>query len=74
MAVTEGTSPETAPESRPLPLTGLRVLDLGRIFQGPWCGTLLALAGATVLKIEAPGGEPARGPSSPSPALWGGTV
>jgi CoA:oxalate CoA-transferase len=46
---------------RPLPLTGLRVLDLGRIYQGPWCGTLLALAGATVIKVEAPGGEPARG-------------
>ena len=45
---------------RPLPLVGLRVLDLGRIYQGPWCGTLLALAGATVLKIEEPGGEPAR--------------
>jgi len=61
--VTEATPPETDAESRPLPLTGLRVLDLGRIYQGPWCGTLLALAGATVLKIEAPGGEPARGPA-----------
>jgi CoA:oxalate CoA-transferase len=46
--------------NRPLPLVGLRVLDLGRIYQGPWCGTLLALAGASVLKIEEPGGEPAR--------------
>src|SRR5215475_4235141 len=61
MAVTEATAPETPGESRPLPLTGLRVLDLGRIYQGPWCGTLLALAGATVIKVEAPGGEPARG-------------
>src|SRR5262249_1795880 len=56
---------------RPLPLTGLRVLDLGRIYQGPWCGTLLALAGATVIKVEAPGGEPARGanggPTAPVP-------
>ncbi len=49
-----------APQGRPLPLVGLRVLDLGRIYQGPWCGMLLALAGATVLKIEEPGGEPAR--------------
>lgn len=45
---------------RPLPLTGVRVLDLGRIYQGPWCGTLLALAGASVIKVEEPGGEPAR--------------
>ena len=46
--------------SRPLPLTGVKVLDLGRIYQGPWCATLLALAGATVVKVEEPGGEPAR--------------
>src|SRR5262245_19574191 len=50
----------TETQARPLPLVGLRVLDLGRIYQGPWCGTLLALAGATVVKIEEPGGEPAR--------------
>jgi CoA:oxalate CoA-transferase len=43
-----------------LPLDGIRVLDLGRIYQGPWCGTLLALAGADVIKVEEPGGEPAR--------------
>ena len=43
-----------------VPLAGIRVLDLGRIYQGPWCGTLLALAGADVIKVEEPGGEPAR--------------
>ena len=46
--------------ARPLPLEGVGVLDLGRIYQGPWCGTLLALAGATVVKVEEPSGEPAR--------------
>ena len=46
--------------ARPLPLTGVRVLDLGRIYLGPWCGALLALAGAEVVKIEDPKGEPAR--------------
>jgi crotonobetainyl-CoA:carnitine CoA-transferase CaiB-like acyl-CoA transferase len=45
---------------RPLPLSGVRVLDLGRIYLGPWCGALLALAGAEVVKIEDPRGEPAR--------------
>ena len=30
---------------RSLPLEGIKVLDLGRIYQGPWCGTLLALVG-----------------------------
>ena len=43
-------------------LEGLKLLDLGRIYQGPWCGNLLALGGATVIKIEEPSGEPARGP------------
>jgi crotonobetainyl-CoA:carnitine CoA-transferase CaiB-like acyl-CoA transferase len=51
---------ESAAGDRPLPLVGLKVLDLGRIYQGPWCGTLLALSGATVVKIEEPSGEPAR--------------
>ena len=37
-------------------LEGLKVLDLGRIYQGPWCGNLLALGGATVIKIEEPSG------------------
>jgi crotonobetainyl-CoA:carnitine CoA-transferase CaiB-like acyl-CoA transferase len=46
--------------ARPLPLQGIRVLDLGRIYQGPWCGLLLALAGAEVTKVEEPKGEPAR--------------
>ncbi|MDY7104115.1 MAG: CaiB/BaiF CoA-transferase family protein [Actinomycetota bacterium] len=48
------------PGPRALPLTGVKVLDLGRIYQGPWCGMMLALAGADVVKVEQPGGEPAR--------------
>ena len=48
------------PEERPLPLTGIRVLDLGRVYQGPWAGLLFALAGADVIKVEEPAGEPAR--------------
>jgi CoA:oxalate CoA-transferase len=42
------------------PLTGIKVLDFGRIYQGPYCGLLMALAGADVVKIEAPEGEPVR--------------
>ena len=45
---------------RPLPLAGIRVLDLGRVYQGPWCGFLFAMAGAEVIKIEELAGEPAR--------------
>lgn len=50
--------PPTAPTQAPL--TGLKVLDLGQIYQGPYCGFLLAMAGATVVKVEPPGGEAAR--------------
>jgi CoA:oxalate CoA-transferase len=39
------------------PLTGLRVLDLGQIYNGPYAGLLLALAGADVVKVEPPSGE-----------------
>ncbi|AEI81594.1 formyl-coenzyme A transferase Frc (plasmid) [Cupriavidus necator N-1] len=46
--------------ARDLPLAGLTVLDLGQIYQGPYCGFLLAMAGADVIKIEPPHGEPVR--------------
>lgn len=42
------------------PLEGITVLDLGHIYQAPYCGFLLAMAGATVIKIEPPSGEPLR--------------
>lgn len=39
------------------PLEGLLVVDLTQIYNGPYCTYLLALNGATVIKIEPPGGE-----------------
>ena len=42
-------------------LSGLRVLEIGSMISAPYCGKLLADAGAGVLKIEPPGvGEDAR--------------
>ena len=42
------------------PLAGLRVLELADGIGGPYAGRLLAMLGATVVKVEPPGGDPAR--------------
>lgn len=50
------------------PLTGITVLDFGQVYNGPYCGFLLAQAGARVIKIESLIGETlrARGASAAS--------
>jgi CoA:oxalate CoA-transferase len=58
-----------------LPLKGVRVLDLTRIYSGPYCTFLMAMAGAEIIKVEAPEGEHLRtrkaraGASLPFPML-----
>lgn len=43
------------------PLAGVRVIELGQLIAGPFCGQLLADFGAEVIKVEAPGvGDPMR--------------
>jgi CoA:oxalate CoA-transferase len=42
------------------PLAGTRVLELGRMLAGPFCGMLLADLGAEVIKVEPPRGDDAR--------------
>ena len=39
------------------PLQGMLVLDLGQVYNGPYCGLLLGFMGARVLKIEPPEGD-----------------
>jgi CoA:oxalate CoA-transferase len=42
------------------PMAGLVILDLSQIYNGPYATYLMALAGATVIKVEPPLGEPLR--------------
>lgn len=42
------------------PLEGVRVLDLGQIYNGPYAGFLLAMGGADVIKVEPLAGEAIR--------------
>jgi CoA:oxalate CoA-transferase len=42
------------------PLAGGTVLDFGQVYQGPYASLLMAQAGADVIKIEPPQGEPLR--------------
>ncbi len=51
------------------PLTGVRVLELGSLIAGPFCGHLLADFGAEVIKVEDPSsGDPMRHWSQDHPA------
>ena len=43
------------------PLSGLRVIELGQLIAGPFCGQLLGDFGAEIIKVEAPDrADPAR--------------
>lgn len=68
---TTGTDPGEAPPPTPGPLAGLRVIELGQLIAGPFCGQLLGDLGAEVIKIEAPGsGDPMRSWGQGKPVWW----
>jgi formyl-CoA transferase len=54
------------------PLEGLKVIEMGQLIAGPFCGQLLGDMGADVIKIEAPGeGDPMRAWGQPGfPLHW----
>jgi CoA:oxalate CoA-transferase len=52
-------SGQAGPE-QDLPLAGIRVLDLGHVFAGPYAAFLMAMGGADVIKVEPPNGDMSR--------------
>jgi crotonobetainyl-CoA:carnitine CoA-transferase CaiB-like acyl-CoA transferase len=51
------------------PLAGIRVLELGTALAGPWCGHVLGVLGADVVKVEPLAGDEAR---TGGPPMWNG--
>ena len=47
-------------ETQKMPLEGVRVIDIGTLFAGPWIATYMADFGADVIKIEHPRGDSLR--------------
>jgi CoA:oxalate CoA-transferase len=52
------------------PLSNVTVLDFGQVYNGPYCGFLLAQAGARVIKVESRIGETLRARGKATPASY----
>ncbi len=61
------------PTANPGPLAGIRVVEMGQLIAGPFCGQLLGDMGAEIIKIEPPMKEDAQGRKSGGDPMrdWG---
>jgi len=66
--IVSGPATSSDPEA---PLAGLRVVELGGRVAAAYCGKLLVDAGADVVKVDQPGGDPLRGRSASGASLDG---
>ena len=59
-------------DQKKLPLEGVKVLDIGTLFAGPWVATYMADFGAEVIKVEHPKGDSIRNfaPHKDGVSLW----
>jgi crotonobetainyl-CoA:carnitine CoA-transferase CaiB-like acyl-CoA transferase len=63
----EAVSNMTERSETPLPLAGVRVLDIATFIAAPFCGAIMGEFGAEVIKVEQPsGGDPLRQWGTPS--------
>ena len=61
-----------SPAAGPMPLTGIKVIEIGQNIAGPYASEILSWLGADVVKVERPdGGDDARGWGPP---FWRGTA
>jgi crotonobetainyl-CoA:carnitine CoA-transferase CaiB-like acyl-CoA transferase len=56
----EGSAEHRSTGQRRGPLDGIVVADMSRVLAGPYCSMLLGDMGATVVKVESPGGDDTR--------------
>ena len=66
-ALPESSEQDRSPDAENLPMSGIRVIDVGTFLAGPYAASMLGEFGAEILKVEHPiNGDPMRRFGTPS--------